>query len=609
MATYNLIYTIIIENDNNRIIFGNDTIEGKQHNKIVNVEINKNINTFTNTCVIRLPRKLRVGNELLFNDVGSLFIGKGDNTTVSLGYTRNGQILNNSNQFEGYISEIKVINDKYVDIHLEDYMYWVKKTEMNFSQQSITLQEVAEKIITETNKIIPENVFDVDFRSDVDLTIKNLVVDKLTGVELLQYLYKNYLLKSYFINNTLVIGINFEEQKIDSELNSTRNNFNFSIINSKILNDNNKDTTFYKIIDKSNLKIQLKDEKAYKIEANIYKTDGTFIKKTIGDLTGEKREFVFYGDYNDAEIDKLIENQIKRLKYTGFVKGSTFATFGKPDINLLDIISFDGIGNVQFTNTVLNNNEIVNKSILGKGSYLCESIKIVFGINGFRQNIGISNKISITADQDSIVGKLTNNENVFNIEDLAATTNKNISGQATTQAILTDTLVEESKEEISEFDVFDIRRALLTYRNYLSDYKRFYTTQRSKESKFIEKFGDDFKNRFVEELEDGIEYVISTDTSSSFIGGLFTVTPDDEDVRDLEFLNTRVSFESQDWDSLSSGITVLINMYDTALESERSRLTSEEIEEIEELKTKDNIKDEYVEETETVQKRYWLQNK
>lgn len=440
MSVYKLVYDIKI----------GDLQFGKDHNKIISVNINKDVESFTNTAIIRVPRKLKKDNEFIFNDLGSVFLKRGDNIDIKLGYINGLNFMLDNSQFTGFISRIEIVDDNNVDIHCEDQMYFLKKVKLNFSRKSISLKDLGAYVIEQVNKIIPNNK--ISFYTAIDLDIKNLTVENITALELLDYLQTNYLLKSFFIGNVLNIGINYNETDINN--NKSKKVYNFSLINSATQAKLKPDVKFYKIINRDNLVLQYKEDVKYSIIAKIYYKNGDFKSYDFGDEDGEKREFVFYGDYDLNQISKLVENQINRLKYTGFTKGSSFITFGKPDINVLDIISLDGFGNVTYVNNNINSNESKNKSVIEKSSYLVDSVSISFDSNGFRQEIKLSNKISISEDSNSLTALAYSDSNIIKI-DKQATNNIKPKSQSESQSLKElQTNIRDSKNSLDTYKSF-----------------------------------------------------------------------------------------------------------------------------------------------------------
>jgi hypothetical protein len=379
------------------------TIKDIKLTKIISVNIVKNVNNYTNTCTIKLPKKVRKENERIFTTIDSFLFKPKDVGTVQLGYRLGTDVLNDENQFEGFVSIIDLNDEKTATIILEDYMYWLKKTKFNFSSKSITLADLGAKIITEVNNIIPDGIDKIEqSTTTIDLDIKNFKAENATGVDILRQMEK-YTLKSYFIKNVLHIGINYDSDTINKEVGSIRETHTFSEYPRELVATVTDKRPLF-IIDKKGLKFQREEEVIFNITAKIFQTDNTVITKTFGDPDGETREFVFYGDYSDKEVEKLVENQVARLKYTGFKNGSTFSSFGAPYIEVLDICSFDGIGDVTLFDKSIP--EEADAKIYEKSSYLIEGVTTTMDQNGFRQILMISNRVKIDSDSDSIVNLL-----------------------------------------------------------------------------------------------------------------------------------------------------------------------------------------------------------
>jgi hypothetical protein len=183
-------------------------INSTRINKIVGVSITKNISSFTNTAVITIPKRLKLGNEDLFGDFDSFVFRKGQVVSIQLGY-RMGTNDTYSQIFSGFISNIKMM-DSTVDIECEDYMFFLKKTKFNFSAQSISLQSLGQKIINQVNNLLPTGVSKINIQTNgIGLTLSNFKAENTTGVDILDLLKTSYTLESFFIDNQLNIGINY----------------------------------------------------------------------------------------------------------------------------------------------------------------------------------------------------------------------------------------------------------------------------------------------------------------------------------------------------------------------------------------------------------------
>lgn len=406
MAVYELIHKIEI-----------DSIDVS---KIVGINMSNNITNYTNTCNITLSKHLRYKNKRIFSTIDSFIFKPEQIVKVQLGYKFGNQEILHT-YFEGFISNINLTGENVAIIECEDYTYWLKQTKFNVAERDISLKALGKSIVDEVNKVIPDGIDKISTNIDgIDLVLNKFKAEEATGVQVLELLQK-YTLQSYFKDNVLVIGVNYSSQEINSEIGVSRNNFVFSEYNRDLLKKFNISPMPNLIIDKKNLKFQRARDVKINITAKIIDRDGKVVTKKYGDEGGETRTFYFYGVYNNAEIEALVENQVKRLKYTGFKSGSTFQVFGLSrsidrkinNIRPLDAISFDGIGNVGFSNLSQSNDN--REDVYEKSTYLVVGVNSTYDINGFRQNVELWNKISVDGDGDSIVSKIE--KNLLKIED------------------------------------------------------------------------------------------------------------------------------------------------------------------------------------------------
>lgn len=359
--------------------------------KIVDCSITKNISSFTNTATIKVPKRLTLNNEDIFSDVDSFIIKKGDKVSIKLGYRAGILEYFDNIQFAGFVSDIKM-GEYTVDILVEDYMYFLKKTKFNFSVKSISLYELANKLITELNKISPDKL-SVD-NNGIGLTITDLKLENCTGVDILNHLKENYTLDSFFIDKKLSIGINYNSIATRSDTTT----YTFSMFNRELIKTVS-DKSFLFIIDKSSLSYQKIEDVKFKITVKIFVSNDKVITKNYGDEDGNEVTFIMKGNPSQKEVDDFVANQLLRIKYEGFKKGSTFSTFGKSTVNPLDIVTFDGIGLVRWYSTTSSNTSKIN--LYKKSSYLVNAVTTTFNNSGFRQVIEISNRLSLD-EGDSI---------------------------------------------------------------------------------------------------------------------------------------------------------------------------------------------------------------
>lgn len=368
-------------------------------NKVTSVEITKTLESFTNTAVITMPKRLLYNNQPVFSDFDSLLFKRGDQVSINLTYIHEANIFQTKNQFNGFISEIEC-TDFEVMIVCEDYMFFAKKTKLNFVAPTISLQDLSTKLVTAINAILPAGLQKVKINTDgISLNLINFKAEQASVVEILQLLKESYILDSYFIDNILYIGINF------SSINSrAKSDFTFTTYPRDIVAKNSKDT-FLLLIDTGNLKYKKAEDMKFSITAKVFSSNSTYKEIKSGDSDGEQRTFLFYGDYSSTQIQALVDNQIQRLKYDGFQRGSSFTTFGLPTIEILTLVSFDGIGLIRYyDNQIYKQTKL--KRVYEKSTYLVDSVKITYNSGGFRQEVGISNRVNVQSDSNSIAAKI-----------------------------------------------------------------------------------------------------------------------------------------------------------------------------------------------------------
>jgi hypothetical protein len=342
----------------------------------------------------------------VFSDFDSLLFKRGDQVSINLTYINGSNVFQTKNQFDGFISQIEVTEYE-VKIYCEDYMYFAKKTKMNFAATTITLDDLGNRLVNAINAILPAGLQKIILNTDgLSLSLTNFKAEKCSVVEVLQLLKDSYLLDSYFIDNTLYIGVNFTS--IGKRSNS---DFTFTTY-PRTLVKRYSDDPFYLIIDKGNLKYKNADDMKFSITAKVYTSNSTYKEIKSGDADGEQRTFLFYGDYSDSQIQSLVDNQIQRLKYDGFQRGSSFTTFGLPSIELLSLVSFDGIGQIRYYDNQVYKQTLLKK-VYQKSTYLVDSVKITYDQGGFRQEIGISNRVNVPSDSNSIAAKIEGANNLI----------------------------------------------------------------------------------------------------------------------------------------------------------------------------------------------------
>jgi len=311
---------------------------------LVDVDIDQNIETLTDTCTIKLPRKLTWGGTPIAvgDDTvnGKALFKRGDKITIQLGYDN---II--KTRFIGYIKSIK--SGVPVTLLCEDSMFLLKG------------KPVTKKFLATTLKDILLYILPVDIEYvAADMTIGDLQITNATPAKILEDL-KSQGIFSYFRNITengitrsvLYSGLAYWVEKRKSAT------FKFGT---------NEAVKNFGLIIKDDLEYVLAEDVSLKVKATSIAADNSRINVEVGDDDGEVRT-VFKYKVSQADLTKFANSELERFKYTGY-RGS-FTTFGEPAVEKGDIAVIEG----------------------GKynpdGSYLIRQVKVSSGLSGYQQTI------------------------------------------------------------------------------------------------------------------------------------------------------------------------------------------------------------------------------
>jgi len=257
--------------------------------KVNEVEVKSSNKTFTDTCIIKLPRKLKILN----GDINQV-IKRGAKVTVRLGYD-----FKLVEEFTGYVARVNA--EIPFTIECEDEMWQLKQQTFTKSFGRVKVKDVISHIWKGKSKV-------------VDLTIGGLVVKEWSGAKVLEEL-KKYGLRAYFRSGVLIVDFagsqqagkriyyNFQRNIIDPQLEYSR---------------------------QDDLRIRIKGVSKFR--------NGKVVEALVGDKGGDLRT-LHYVELEKSDLEKVIKQELERLKYDGY-KGS-FKTFGLPVIKPGDTAVLD----------------------------------------------------------------------------------------------------------------------------------------------------------------------------------------------------------------------------------------------------------------------------
>lgn len=304
-------------------------------NRVSEVTIKSSFDTNTDTATIIVPNKVKFKDKYLTGSNG--LFKPGDKVVIALGYDHENREI-----FHGFVSGVKPGFP--LELHCEDYMYLLKKGSVSKAWPRDKVLDVADIL----KEICPSEVKIKSVKTD----IKGERIDKLTPSQYLLDLNKRRLLKSWFRNDTLYVGLAWwpELQQSPEPV------FKF----------------FHNIIE-DNLTYQEAEDVRLKVTATSIDDKNKTIQVIVGDPEGEERSLTYYG-LSEKELKEAATRDMERLRYSGF-RGN-FSTFGMPYVNHGDRI------------------KLVNPQIPDKnGLYIVRSVETTFGQQGFRQRIELGEKV------------------------------------------------------------------------------------------------------------------------------------------------------------------------------------------------------------------------
>ena len=299
--------------------------------KVASVEITRDMETLTDTCVLQLPKKVRWQGEQ------SNPLKRGDEVTVWLGYDDNLQCA-----FRGFITTIGFKAP--VEVTCEDYMFKLK---------AIPAKKKAYKSAT-IEQILKDQELGFPIKVMGEQTIGQYRVTADTVTALLGQLKDKGSVRTFFReeNGEMILysGVLFERDKKAKQVFCTGIN----------------------IIDDNQLKVQNEADIKIKVKAISLMPNNKKKRVEVGDTDGETRTVHTYNK-NEKELKAWAEQELKRLKRDGLT--GSFTTFGGELLDKLDNVAF----------------KIDGKKM---GIYQVQKNVIKYNNDGFRQEITIGARVA-----------------------------------------------------------------------------------------------------------------------------------------------------------------------------------------------------------------------
>lgn len=318
---------------NAKVIFlDNDRRKGFTIRRISSVEIESSWKTICDTGILILPRNVKDFDSKKVKDV----FRRGDKVEIYLGYGMDEDL---KLEFSGYID--KVSADYPITITLEDEMWKLKQTPINFASKDIKLNDFIKKFVTS---------YPVDIDSDISLGAVRF--SKVTFGEVLKKLQDDFSIYSFIRNGKLTIAKPYSDvtdniPAFDLERDCVSNDLNYL----------SKDERLVKIIGQSMQKLAKaikKKEKDKKLKFEFGDADATSTINWTFSVTNLK------------DLEREVKRMYEDWKKEGW--DGSFTTFGFPKLQHGQ--------KLKLTSSLYEDRS---------GIYYIDSIKKTFNRDGFRQ--------------------------------------------------------------------------------------------------------------------------------------------------------------------------------------------------------------------------------
>ncbi len=306
--------------------------------QVAEIEITKSVDEMSDTAIIKLPTRFKVRDNGE-DKVVETAIKIGDKVVITLGYKGHYSGVD----FVGYV---KKISPKIpVEIHCEDAIWLLRRKNITNSWEHCTLRDLLEEVVKDTPLQLADNIPTVK--------LDKWIIKNANGAQVLESIRKD-LLMSVFIN---------DEGKLYCGLEQLTN------VGQTVVYDLN-----YNLVS-NDLDYKTEEDRRVKIEYE-YIDPKTNKRKfvEVGDTDGEKRSFKTSKVSNEADLKKMAEAELKKMKYEGFDG---------------DVTSFLVPYSTRGMKAKLFDAEHPQR----EGNYFIKKVVTTFGTAGARRKVSLANKL------------------------------------------------------------------------------------------------------------------------------------------------------------------------------------------------------------------------
>lgn len=295
------------------------------------------VNSFTDTCTIELPRITYLKTEKTVTQDGQepnerkeYVFKENDKISISLGYDGN-----NTKRFEGFVKRVNMAIP--VQIECEGYSYLLYDVIFNKSYSNVTVKQLLTDLCVGTEIVLSADM--------PNIPLTNVRFKNATGIQVLEWLKKEVRLAVYFDFNELYVGTLFGSKG--------------KTVKFKLGWNTVKEDDFKKRLVDKNVRVVIQEKNS---QGEVKRSKSDVQKYSNEQLLKIKAGI-------PADLLKQIANRLQtKSNYNGYEGNIT--AFLEPAVNKGDIAQIDGY-------------KYPEKS----GSFFIESVSGEFGTRGGRQTI------------------------------------------------------------------------------------------------------------------------------------------------------------------------------------------------------------------------------
>jgi len=306
---------------------------------VTDLVIKRSVKEIVDTAVIRVPALGSVlGTDLPNSSVKtSTLFKEGDLVIIQLGY--NGQY---QQEFKGFVRRVTASTP--VEIECEGYAWQLRRVRLAGYWKSIFLPDFLKLLVAGTGIQLSGSI--------PNIPLTNLKLDRPNGLKVLEYIKDSVHLSSYFMFDTLYVGL---EEGLPGK----------QVGHSLGWNTIKDDKLKYRDAADTLLQIRFKGAKGKNVKTPLL---------TAGDDEGSVVTYNFANVTDQATANQIINDILQQQKYTG-LEGS-FTAFLQPFIQMCDTdVITDPIYKVR------------------QGSYFVQGVEVRYGMNGATREVSVGRSL------------------------------------------------------------------------------------------------------------------------------------------------------------------------------------------------------------------------